>query len=176
MTHLWNLDCLEPVQRDGDPYPGQAGGIFSAPHYTQGLETVPHRYLDILYPWFTEKAVKGSRVNITQDPRPGCQERQVLSNYILKLHLAGDLRQIPGLGSLAVELHLPMPTLSQGREWVPLSDPLIPRGVAMRDGFPPRSSAPHLSGTMSPSTLNLRHLLPSRHGGRAPSTGQQSTR
>lgn len=40
----------------------------------------------------------------------------MLSSYILRLHLAGDLRQVPGLGSLAVELHLPMPTHSLKEE------------------------------------------------------------
>lgn len=40
----------------------------------------------------------------------------MLSSYVLKLQLAGDLRQVPGLGSLAVKLHLPMPTHSLKEE------------------------------------------------------------
>lgn len=40
----------------------------------------------------------------------------MLSCYVLKLQLAGDLRQVPGLGSLAVKLHLPMPTHSLKEE------------------------------------------------------------
>lgn len=120
-------------------------------------------------------------MNITQDPTAGCQESPVLSCYVLKLQLAGDLRQVPGLGSLAVKLHLPMPTHSLKEEnGSPVRPSHSQRGRSLealrpRD-LPPRSASPHLSGTMSPSTLNLRHLLPSRHGGRAPSTGQQSTR
>lgn len=119
-------------------------------------------------------------MNITQDPTAGCQESPVLSCYVLKLQLDGDLRQVPGLGSLAVKLHLPMPTHSLKEEnGSPVRPSHSQRGRSLealrpRD-LPPRSASPHLSGTMSPSTLNLRHLLPSRHGGRAPSTRQQST-